>query len=67
MNDQHLTESLFDLITGLQQSIECPVTDLPEVLITLVENGMKGQIYFSPKYEDCCSLASVYCRVVIVD
>lgn len=65
MSDPHITESLFDLITGLQQSIECPVNDLPEVLCTLVENGLQGQVFFSPKHEDCCSLASVYCRVVI--
>jgi hypothetical protein len=63
--DPYVNDLLTDLLIGLEDTMECSVTDLQEILISLVENGLNGHVDYYGMAEDCCSLLSVHCKITV--
>ena len=63
--DHNVNDHLTDLLIGLEDTMVCPVNDLQEILIMLVENGLNGRVDYYGVAEDCCSLLSVHCKVTV--
>ncbi len=56
---------LATILCGQTDLMDCPLEDLSETLVALVDSGLSGSVDFSGKFDDCCGIVSVRCTVKV--